>query len=99
MRQCLLLRPNVNVSCFALTIPLNGRATLTDFRTGPRTQCHGAHGAATMNLGPFQRFVRFHPFDSRSVTSLGTTTNRALVPGTEYAREDCFPRLTSIDIW
>ena len=42
-----------------LTIPLNGRAR-PNFRTGPRTQCHGAHGAATIYHGPLQRFVRCH---------------------------------------
>ena len=39
-------------------------------RTGPRTNCKRAHGAATMVHGPFQRFVRRHfgdsGFDQRS---------------------------------
>ena len=42
-----------------LTIPLNGRPR-APFRTGPRTNCKRAHGAATMIHGPFQRFVRPH---------------------------------------
>jgi hypothetical protein len=36
-----------------LTAPLTGRPR-PHFRTGPHTQCHDAHGAATMIHGPLQ---------------------------------------------
>jgi hypothetical protein len=36
---------------------LNGRPR-PHFRTGPRTNCKRAHGAATLIHGPFQRLVR-----------------------------------------
>jgi hypothetical protein len=36
------------------------RPATTVFRTGPRIQCHGAHGAAPICHGPFQWFVRRH---------------------------------------
>ena len=39
------------------TIELSGR-TLPPLRTGPRTNCKRAHGAATMFHGPLQRTVR-----------------------------------------
>src|SRR4051812_16014443 len=48
------LRLCVNLAAFALTIPLKGRP-LTSLRTGPRTNCKRAHGAATLFHGPFQR--------------------------------------------
>src|SRR5207237_3954759 len=46
----------VDVAHGGLTIELNGRPR-TPLRTGPRTQCQGAHGAATLlhgDLDPFQ---------------------------------------------
>jgi hypothetical protein len=57
------------VSNCNLTIVLNGRPRWNT-RTGPRTNCKRAHGAATMTHGPFQRFVR-HSVAARRMPCTG----------------------------